>query len=235
MRATLNTTVILICMAGATGALRAQSVAEPEMMIRLYDSVGILESDLHAAQQVAGAILNAAGAPTRWRECWRDGGVSRPEWRVCDDPRRPTELIVRIVGDRSEPRTGPMALGYSLVAANSGSATLATVFGDRVTHLAGRTRVDSAIVLGRAMAHEVGHLLLDSGDHSADGLMRAHWSDRALREADTRWLFSIDQSRRIRAAVLARSGPSADLLAVSIARREEPDDPGVLRTGSAGN
>ena len=40
---------------------------------------------------------------------------------------------------------------------------------------AGLTNLLHARLLGRSLAHELGHVLLNSGDHSSSGLMRAHY------------------------------------------------------------
>ena len=47
--------------------------------------------------------------------------------------------------------------------------------------VARRARVDTSLLTGRAMAHELGHLLLGTSGHAAAGLMRAFWSDETLR------------------------------------------------------
>jgi len=59
-----------------------------------------------------------------------------------------------------------------------------------VTLVAGRTGVDEATLLGRAVAHEIGHLLLGTSQHADAGLMRAHWSDRELQQgSEADWTF----------------------------------------------
>jgi hypothetical protein len=85
---------------------------------------------------------------------------------------------------------------------------MAYVFYHRVERIAraylntGRRRdtydIDSVIVLGHAMAHEVGHLLLPYG-HSATGLMRADWAAQDMRAAVRRRLnFTSGQAELIR-------------------------------------
>ena len=204
-------------MAGVWAALplQAEERPAPELTVRLYNAFGASSQDILAAQRTAGRILQAAGVRANWRECWRDPGMARAGMRVCAETLHSTEVIVRIVTGGSEARNGRMGLGYSLVVAPSGAATLATVFGDRVSEVARRVRVAPTTLLGRAIAHEVGHLLLGTDHHTSDGLMRAHWSDAALRDAADRWQFSTRQSDHIRAEVLLRSGPRAELLTAS--------------------
>jgi hypothetical protein len=57
----------------------------------------------------------------------------------------------------------------------------------------------TAIILGHAMAHELGHLLLGMNSHSRDGLMRAQWNRGDLAEAVRgNLLFSAQESTRMR-------------------------------------
>ena len=52
-----------------------------------------------------------------------------------------------------------------------------------------RTRAD--VLLGRALAHEIGHLLLGTTPHASTGLMRALWSTATLkRDNADDWLFT---------------------------------------------
>jgi hypothetical protein len=90
------------------------------------------------------------------------------------------------------------SLGYSVVDSRQKRGTLATVFVDRIRMAALRTRLDPARLLGRAMAHEIGHLLLGTTGHSRAGLMRARWSDLDLRrDAAADWLMSPEDVARL--------------------------------------
>jgi hypothetical protein len=76
----------------------------------------------------------------------------------------------------------------------------AFVFRDRVTHVARERQQDVARVLGYAMAHEMGHLLLPYPAHSTNGIMRAEWNGDDLRHiADGSMLFTPAQATLIRA------------------------------------
>jgi len=52
-------------------------------------------------------------------------------------------------------------------------------------------------LLGRAVAHEIGHLLMGTNQHSASGIMRARWSRCDLRRGQP------DQWRFMRAEMMA--------------------------------
>jgi hypothetical protein len=91
----------------------------------------------------------------------------------------------------------PAAMGVAVTSSRT-RGRLAYIFYNRVEHVAAGTEVDVAQVLGHAMAHEIGHLLLPAG-HSATGLMRGDWSKDNLREAvRERLLFTADQAVLIR-------------------------------------
>jgi hypothetical protein len=101
--------------------------------------------------------------------------------------------------------SGDDTLGYSYVDKVAHTGVLSTVLVDRVGRLASSTASDPATLLGRAMAHEVGHLLLGTAVHSADGLMRAHWSADEVRLNTWRdWSFSHDEATTMRAQLSAR-------------------------------
>ena len=57
---------------------------------------------------------------------------------------------------------------------------LALIFWDNIDTTAKRLDVDASLLMGRVMAHEIGHLL-GMRRHSKVGLMRKYWSDDLLR------------------------------------------------------
>lgn len=207
--------IAIVACAASVITAEAQTVSPPVVTIRVYDATGRTAEELTIAQHTAEAILEAAGVTVRWRECWRDHGGLRRGQQLCGDTLQPTEVVVRIVSGLPETQGGLMALGYSLVVGHAGVATLATVFGNRVTELARRVNLDFNTLMGRAMAHEVGHLLLGTSEHGTAGLMRAHWSDVALKDHERDWQFMPREAHRIRVELALRSGKHADLLAVN--------------------
>jgi hypothetical protein len=61
------------------------------------------------------------------------------------------------------------------------------------------------MILGLAATHELGHLLMGSGEHSPSGLMRARWGSKDLgRAARGELQFTHDQIMKLRAGALAR-------------------------------
>jgi hypothetical protein len=193
------------------------------LVVRLYDSSGLSDLDRAYVTAVAAQILSAASVPTSWPDCRGTRPPSPPRPRVtslnaplnpaafiCSRPMSGHEVAVRIIrGMKPSPRAGRVPLGYSLVDRESGGGTLATVYLDRIERLAADSATPAAPLLGRAIAHEIGHLLLGDNRHSADGIMRAVWSTRLLQHAtQSDWLFTRDQAVAIQQA-LARDRPTA--------------------------
>ena len=97
-------------------------------------------------------------------------------------------------------------LGYAAIDARANRGTLATVFGNAIATWAVRGRSERSRLLGRVMAHEIGHLILGAGSHSRTGLMRAKWSISEIqRDRPEEWLMSPDDARRLRRTLTAWS------------------------------
>jgi hypothetical protein len=70
---------------------------------------------------------------------------------------------------------------------------------DRVHQVAAAADVDATLLLGRAIAHELGHLLVATSVHSKFGLMRAVWSKHEVQLDRPRdWEFTKSEIAAIR-------------------------------------
>jgi hypothetical protein len=79
----------------------------------------------------------------------------------------------------------------------------ATVFMNRVDRLADVAQYSRNAVLGRAIAHEIGHLILGSNSHSETGLMREVWTvEQLVKNRPQDWQFSPAQTAELRSAWL---------------------------------
>ncbi len=113
-------------------------------------------------------------------------------------------MIVRIVA--APPQAKPGSLGYSLVDLQQRSGNLATILANRVESMATAANFDPGVLLGRAIAHELAHLLIGTTEHSPHGLMRAHWDLRDLeRDLQRDWVLSRDEGTRMRRGLVARA------------------------------
>lgn len=184
-------------------ALSATEAEIATLKVLLYDYVGLepglTQRSVHAASQ---AFLRA-GLPS--------------EWELCRSPRRPREEDCRarpgplVVQMRLHPRSHGKKLDRSMyefgyaITPQGGFGVIAGVYVDRAQLLAREQGYSLAVILGHAMAHEIGHLLLGARSHSRSGLMTRVWRDRELRLASTGLLrFSSKQARRMRRQVSVR-------------------------------
>jgi hypothetical protein len=171
----------------------SESPAAERFVIRTYNTVGVAPKAMTRSREVASVILMGAGLQAVWRDCTED----------CGDALAAREVMVRIVA--APQGVVAESLGCALIDLQHGAGTLATVYSDRINVVASRTGVDGGTLLGRAMAHEIGHLLLGTARHSAGGVMRALWSDLELqRGLRTDWAFAPDDVARIGERLAAR-------------------------------
>lgn len=182
------------------------------VVVRVYET-GIGDAAMRtAAIHTASTIVEMAGIAVEWYDCTDEG--RRP---VCQDARRAGNFIARIMPTLS---TGPALqrasvaaldsassseppLGFAVVDPETGSGKMATVFHDQIDAVARRTGVARSELLGRALAHEVGHLLLAVRGHSRTGIMRAMWTDEELtRDRPEDWVFNPTDIQRLQHAFI---------------------------------
>ena len=176
----------------------SSAVIDDSLLVRIYDNAGILAGELASALRTTHDIMRRADLIVDWVQCRarRDGLVPT----VCDQPLSSSDVVVRLI-EGSDKGTGERrALGYSLFD-STGISGFATVYVDRVDWLARRAQYPRAPLLGRAIAHEIGHLLLRSNAHTESGLMREVWTaEQVVRNRREDWTFSPDQNGDIRNA-----------------------------------
>jgi hypothetical protein len=166
-----------------------------QLAVRVYDSVGLPPAELQRAQAGVGVILASVGIEPIWHPCH----VS-----TCTGPVKPHEVVLRLV--KSGPESARGSLGFSLVDVSLHAGSLGTIYADRVHALAMQASVDEGELLGRAIAHEIGHMLLGTSGHSRFGLMRAVWVSQELRRGrPSDWLFSGREGAELRQRLVARS------------------------------
>jgi len=103
-------------------------------------------------------------------------------------------------------RTRVAALGESMVDREERGGVLMTVDLFPIRSIAERSAIAMSVLLGRAIAHEIGHLLLGSAEHPRLGLMRALWSQDELRGLKpANWGFSSREAAQMRQTLRGRS------------------------------
>lgn len=163
------------------------------------------------AQNEASTVLERIGIETVWRHCPVPGEQLTP----ADDCHSTVgALVLRILPQAMAERMARdnASLGF---AQNGDAATpgfVASVFYHRVESLSVELGCARAVILGYAMAHEIGHLLLGTSSHSPQGIMRARWTEKELLSASAgRFGFFPQQGAKMRAGLESRTKVQAGL------------------------
>jgi hypothetical protein len=185
------------------------AVIDPQLTIsvRAYTAFDLTEVDFPAARGQVESAFRSTGIAVEWLDCH---GTPAPTH--CQSPPQADEMVVRIVTAAESSKGAFVPLGVSLVDPRTRTGCYATVYIDRVLALAKRLDITAGPVLGRAIAHEIGHLLLGTTRHTEAGLMRKIWSPTELQRNDADdWIFLRQEAAAIREAVTTR-----------LARRAQP-------------
>lgn len=188
------------------GSSVGQAAGRPAKPVSVQDrpavSVGVIVNyaqvdrlELREAEGQAASIFADAGVRIGWRDYPQNGSPDQPhpESLCCD-------LFVRILPASMAFRRNSEAnvLGESVIPPTTEAIEpggMADVFYDRVHGVSWPQGPFASQVLGDAMAHEMGHLLLGPG-HSPQGIMKDHWTTRDLQLASRGKLrFSPEQVR----------------------------------------
>jgi hypothetical protein len=149
--------------------------------------------------------LHKAGLHTDFVDCARSAPTAEGE-PTCQRVDLAV-LVVSIVPRRMAPQAGlaPGEMGFTPTG-EGGRPTHAYVLYDSVNELSNNNEQFSRrVLLGLALAHEIGHLLLGENSHSSGGLMRSPWvaSDLCF-TCRPKFVFTSGQSWKIRGEVRAR-------------------------------
>jgi hypothetical protein len=157
--------------ASVAGAQPHASESRPVLAVTVIDLASVPKMVLGRAAEDATSIYDLAGVELVWNTT-RSTECDRPangHWvRVVLYAGRES----RELGERAN--AGRFTMGFAPCAgAATASCTIAYIFYDRIEEFAGEARLPVGRLLGLAIAHEIGHLLLPARSHSAHGIMRA--------------------------------------------------------------
>ncbi len=181
----------------------------PEFTVRVYNYAQVPPDLLAKAENEATCIFAHSGLAVRWEGCTLVVEEERLVPRCGNFP-APTELAIEILPQKMWAKLhhrNPNALGFAAVAEEGERSFLAYISWPEVEETARRWGlIEEEDILGSAIAHEVGHLLLRTCRHAPEGIMRAKWRWHEARLAsEGNLLFARWQAKLLRAEVLARA------------------------------
>ena len=207
----------LSCLAsGQVLPAAAPAASGSAVTIRVYDRFGVPDEVMERTRSTLHTIMEGAGIDADWRECRTGKSRITTARDACEEPLGPFDLMIRIVKTPLTMRD-PHVLGFSYVDVGRRWSVLGTVLADRTFAEARRLGLPEGTLLGRAVAHEVGHLTLDTTDHAPDGVMRPSWPGR--REAhrlEEEWQFSESEAAAMRRVLAERFTSTPDMVARSL-------------------
>jgi hypothetical protein len=198
----------------STSAKSSREKHQPIIKVGIYNYANIGQSELRRAERQADTFFANAHVRIAWSE-YSGKRRSVPSAILAPDLCIRIRYASRIL--RSWRTSNTDALGQSIIARGTQwtvPGRIANVFYDRVEHVASLWGLFPGEVLGNAMAHEMGHLLLGP-EHSREGIMKADWASRDLELASQGGLkFSARQVAALqRAARSLRQNPSLTVAA----------------------
>jgi hypothetical protein len=205
---------------GLTGLGQAAAAVSPEtspaITIHVHNYAGVAPKTLAEAEEVATGIFRKAGVETRWADIGLTSEncdinfTDHPAFTLAD---LQLSIFSRIMSDESGVRESVMGLAPG----NGPDRNVVYIFDSNVearyrrllmAHFNGIMdwHVSKSQILGHAIAHELGHLLLNQQVHSAHGIMRGEWSLEDFRDvAYGKFLFTPPQAEFLRADARKRN------------------------------
>ena len=190
-------------------------VADQQLVIHLYNLADVSSRRLDQAMQQATLVLATAGVKAVWQQGASDAkeahtvDLSKPlAWKIQNPSVRKPLVLVLIRDVPADYLKG--ALGRAFPEAQTGINAM--IFYDRIERLKQSDEIDTSAVLGLALAHEIGHVLLQSVAHSQAGIMKSPWTKADIQHAAAR-LSEFDALER--GMISGRTLPAASLTANS--------------------
>jgi hypothetical protein len=172
-----------------------------KLSIVVYHSAQVGTQTLERAERVAGTVLLTAAIQSTWVpgavEDIGNLGMDFTAYTAKDCQAAPVSAVMRLqILPRASVGLPSHALALSLPCARSGVQV--TIFADRVANVSETGGPTFRRVLGYAIAHELGHVLLQSDAHATAGLMKGVWGESDWQRASVSIIsFSPADARQI--------------------------------------
>jgi len=207
--------VVVLVLASPAAWSKEIAVTEMQVTISVHNDAGISASTLRGAEMEASRVFRQSGIEVKWLNCPlpADGPEDPAECRTAEFP---AYLQLRIA--RRSRNLSDITFGISYLSAD-GSGCYANLFYEQIEEMHKRSRVNLGSFLGDVAAHEIGHLLLGTNSHAANGIMRARWESEELASISAGTLFfSEAESRQMRSKLATWQTKRKDDSRVAVAR-----------------
>lgn len=210
-----RTWTISLVLVVVTGTGRIEGIAKSgkeesslQLHVRIYDYAQVSPEVLAQAKSVASPIFRKIGVEILWLDhsfkVNSAEGIFSPESSY---PQLQLSILNRQMAGRLNVNKKMTGLTFQGTGGQLGK--VANVFYHRVEELASSKTCSKGEILGHAMAHELGHLLLGNLEHSSTGLMKARLGQKELQSAAKgELLFTAKEAVLIREA-LAEAPPNS--------------------------
>jgi hypothetical protein len=172
------------------GQSAAADAASPTVVLHVENFAQIPADMLSDAESEARSIYDAAGIQTVWTN--EDAGIDD------SDPSTLHLTVLLLTRNMSAQKIRKDRVGNGVMGQAARPTRRAYIFTFRITDTASMRGAFATDLLGKVLAHEVGHLLLPTPGHSDQGIMTAD-----LQLSPTRVpRFTTEQSEAMRTALL---------------------------------
>jgi hypothetical protein len=157
---------------------------------------------LAEAERVSSGIFGETGITLLWIEC---GSVEKKSSSAedCEHVSDTLRLILRIIPESMAAQLHRPSRVFGMAVQAD-----AFIFFGRIQMFSDIEGISEPVILGHAMAHELGHMVLRHTKHSQNGIMMETYRKDALRLAEKgRLQFTRQQAAEIRARLRAQTLP----------------------------
>lgn len=165
--------------AGRLSAKTHREKSQPVITVGIYNYAAIGQPDLRQAESQSAALFAMAGVRIVWAE---QPVKPAPAWSLADNPA--ADFSVRILrtsaNKQAKQASGVDIMGESIIPTGVMGPTrggIANIYYNLVKEVTSGWDLPTGVILGEAIAHELGHLMLGS-QHSQRGIMKILWTSR---------------------------------------------------------
>ena len=191
---------IVVGLCGGHSVLAGAGRAEAfPVVVIVHDRARVFPGTLDRALKEAARIYRQVGVATEWvmdpaRASGATANEERPSLQAFT-----VQLIIQANLRATHNRASKFLMGAAPRTSRDCGGSV-YVFHGQIAEFSSVQRIDPALAMGTVIAHEVGHLLLRQGGHSAEGVMRASWDSNDWQRAAMGFLlFASDDAAIIRA------------------------------------